>query len=83
MPTFATFSGTYGVDGTGHGTATLVIPGFDGGTFNFALYAISANEYFCAIDRSGERRQSYFCRNVRGTNWIAFPDLFLQRSVYL
>lgn len=46
MPTFGTFSGTYGVDGTGHGRATLVIPGFDGGTFNFALCAISANEYF-------------------------------------
>jgi len=46
MPTFGTFSGTYGVDGTGHGRATLVIPGFDGGTFNFALCAISASEYF-------------------------------------
>ncbi len=46
LPTFATFSGTYDVDGTGHGAATLVIPGFAGGTFNFALYAISANEYF-------------------------------------
>jgi len=46
MPTFATFSGIYNVDGTGHGTATFIIPGFDGGTFNFALYAISANEYF-------------------------------------
>jgi hypothetical protein len=46
MPTFGTFSGTYGVDGTGHGRATFVIPGFDGGTFNFALCAISANEYF-------------------------------------
>src|SRR6202035_3357995 len=44
--TFGSFSGTYGVDGTGHGRATLVIPGFDGGTFNFALCAISANEYF-------------------------------------
>ncbi len=46
MPTFATFSGTYNIDGTGHGTATFVIPGFDGGTFHFALYTISANEYF-------------------------------------
>lgn len=46
LPTFATFSGTYSVNGTGHGTATFVIPGFAGGTLNFALYAISANEYF-------------------------------------
>ena len=46
MPTFATFSGIYNIAGTGHGTATFVIPGFDGGTFHFALYTISANEYF-------------------------------------
>jgi hypothetical protein len=46
MPTFGTFSGAYSVDGTGHGKVTFVIPGFDGGTFNFALYAISASEYF-------------------------------------
>ena len=46
MPTFATFSGTYSVDGNGHGKATFVIPGLDGGTFNFALYAISATECF-------------------------------------
>ena len=46
MPTFAHVRGTYGVDATGHGTPVFVIPGFDGGTFNFALYAISANEYF-------------------------------------
>jgi len=46
MPTFGTFSGTYSVDGTGHGKVSFVIPGFDGGTFNFALYVISASEYF-------------------------------------
>ena len=46
MPTFGTFSGTYSVDGTGRGLASFVIPGFNGGTFDFALYAISANEYF-------------------------------------
>lgn len=46
MPTFAPFSGTYSVDRNGHGRATFVIPGFDGGIFNFALCAISANEYF-------------------------------------
>ncbi len=43
-PTFATFSGTYGVDSTGRGTATLSIPGFDGGMFDFAFYVVSANE---------------------------------------
>jgi hypothetical protein len=46
LPTFATFSGTYTIGGTGHGTATFVIPGLDTGTFHFVLYAISANEYF-------------------------------------
>jgi hypothetical protein len=43
-PTFATFSGIYSVDSTGRGTATLSIPGFDGGTFDFAFYVVSANE---------------------------------------
>jgi hypothetical protein len=43
-PTFATFSGFYSVDATGRGTATLSIPGFDGGLFNFAFYVVSANE---------------------------------------
>lgn len=46
MPTFAPFSGTYSIGSTGRGGAAFVIPGLDGGTFNFALYPISANEYF-------------------------------------
>ena len=45
-PTFGTFSGIYDVDdSTGRGTATLSIPGFDGGSFNFAFYIVSANEF--------------------------------------
>lgn len=43
-PTFATFSGTYGVDSNGRGTLTLSIPGFGDGTLHFALYVVSANE---------------------------------------
>ncbi len=43
-PTFATFSGIYGVEPTGRGTLTLSIPGFDGGMFNFAFYVVSANQ---------------------------------------
>jgi hypothetical protein len=43
-PTFATFSGIYDVASNGRGTATLSIPGFDGGTFNFAFYVVSAKE---------------------------------------
>lgn len=43
-PTFASFFGTYTVDSTGRGTVTLVIPGFAGGTFDFAFYVVSANE---------------------------------------
>lgn len=46
MPTFATFSGTYDVDGTGHGNAVLVIPGFGNGTLHLALYAVSDSECF-------------------------------------
>lgn len=45
-PTYSPFSGSYTVDdATGRGTATLSIPGFDGGTFDFAIYIISANEF--------------------------------------
>ena len=43
-PTFATFSGVYGLDPTGRGTITLSIPGFDGGSFTFAFYVVSANK---------------------------------------
>jgi Fe-S cluster assembly iron-binding protein IscA len=43
-PTFATYSGTYGVSSTGRGTVTLGIPGFEGGVFDFAFYVVSANE---------------------------------------
>ena len=45
-PTFGSFGGTYNVASTGRGTMSLSIPGFDGGTFNFALYVVSANEFF-------------------------------------
>ncbi len=45
-PTYAPFDGAYTVDdATGRGTATLSIPGFDGGTLDFAIYIISANEF--------------------------------------
>lgn len=43
-PTFGTFFGTYSVDSNGRGTASLSIPGFLAGTFNFAFYVVSANE---------------------------------------
>lgn len=45
-PTFGSFGGTYTVNANGRGTANLAIPGFDGGVFNFALYVVSANEFF-------------------------------------
>jgi hypothetical protein len=53
-PTFATFNGTYDVDASGRGTASLQIPGFDGGTFDFAFYVVSANEFLMvSIDPLG------------------------------
>jgi hypothetical protein len=62
-PTYATFSGSYSVDdSTGRGTATLNIPGFDGGTFDFAFYIVSANEILLeSVDAL-----SYFTPNVFG-----------------
>ncbi len=51
-PTFGSFFGQYDVDGTGRGTAMLTIPGFDGGTFNFAFYVVSTNELlFVSVDQ--------------------------------
>lgn len=46
LPTFSRFSGAYTVASDGRGTASLSIPGFDGGTFHFAIYIINAGEFF-------------------------------------
>lgn len=43
--TFGTFPGTYRVDSTGRGTLTLAILGLGSGTFDFAFYVVSANEF--------------------------------------
>ncbi len=45
-PTFAPFDGDYRVQSTGRGTVDLSIPGFDGGSFRFAVYVVSSSEYF-------------------------------------
>jgi hypothetical protein len=44
-PTYGPFSGDYHVTSNGRGTLGLSIPGFDGGSFNFAIYVVSANEF--------------------------------------
>jgi hypothetical protein len=44
-PTFGSFNGTLTVASTGRGLTTLNIPGFDGGTFNFAFYVVSRSEF--------------------------------------
>ena len=72
MPTFATFAGIYNVDGTGHGTATFAIPGFDGGTFHFALYAISANEYFMLSTDSVSAGNPIFAGMVEAQTGLPF-----------
>jgi hypothetical protein len=46
LPTFSRFSGAYTVASDGRGTASLTIPGFDSGTFHFAIYIINAGEFF-------------------------------------
>lgn len=43
--TFGSFPGTYSVDSTGRGTLTLAILGLGSGTFDFAFYVVSANEF--------------------------------------
>jgi hypothetical protein len=44
LPTFASFQGIYRVDSTGRGIVNLSIPGFAGGTLQFAFYVVSANK---------------------------------------
>jgi hypothetical protein len=44
LPTVINFLGTYSLTKNGHGAAILNVPGFEGGTFHFALYAISTSQ---------------------------------------
>jgi len=51
-PTFASFKGIYRIDSTGRGIANLNIPGFAGGAFRFAFYAVSPTKLlFISIDQ--------------------------------
>jgi hypothetical protein len=45
-PTYAPFDGDYRVESSGRGTVGLNIPGFEGGSFTFAIYVVSSSEYF-------------------------------------
>jgi hypothetical protein len=44
LPTYGSVQGSYSVAGTGRGIANLSVPGFAGGTFQFAFDVVSANE---------------------------------------
>lgn len=44
-PTYASFFGTYSLDASGRGTASLIVPGLGGGVVDFAFYVVSANEF--------------------------------------
>jgi hypothetical protein len=44
LPTYGSLGGSYSIAGTGRGTANLSIPGFEGGTFQFAFYVVSASK---------------------------------------
>jgi Fe-S cluster assembly iron-binding protein IscA len=51
-PTFGALNGVYRVDPTGRGTLNLSVPGFDGGSFRFAFYVVSAQKLLLvSIDR--------------------------------
>jgi len=83
MPTFATFSGTYTVDSTGRGSATFVIPGFDGGIFNFALYAVTANECFLlSIDQLGDNNPVFAGVMEAQTGLPFFTSTFKGASIF-
>jgi hypothetical protein len=83
MPTFATFSGTYNVDSTGHGRATFVIPGFAGGIFNFVLYAVSANECFLlSINQLGDANPVFAGVMEAQTGLPFFTSTFKGASIF-
>jgi len=42
--TFGPFSGAYELDATGRGTMSLIVPGFNGGIFDFAFYVVSQKQ---------------------------------------
>jgi hypothetical protein len=44
FPTFPSVQGTYTVANTGRGVLNLTIPGFAGGSLDFAFYVVSANQ---------------------------------------
>lgn len=39
-------SGSFNIGSNGRGTASISVPGFGSGTFNFSIYAISSSEFF-------------------------------------
>jgi len=46
LPTFVNFQGAYNVASTGRGTLSLNVSTFGSGKFNFAIYVVSATEFF-------------------------------------
>jgi hypothetical protein len=46
LPTFVNFQGAYNVTSNGRGTLSLTLPNFGNGKFNFAIYVVSASEFF-------------------------------------
>jgi len=46
QPTFSRFSGAYNVANNGRGTLSFTLSGFEGGSFHFTIYVISAGEFF-------------------------------------
>ena len=46
MPTFVSLAGSYAVDGSGHGSLQLNVPGFFGGMLHYALAVASSGQFF-------------------------------------
>ena len=46
LPTFVNFQGAYNVTSNGRGTLSLTLSNFGNGKFNFAIYVVSAREFF-------------------------------------
>lgn len=83
FPTFGTFTGTYAIPASGRGALSLVIPGFDGGVFNFSMYVISLNEVFLiSLDPVSENNPLFSGTGELQVGWPYTSSSFSGASVF-
>jgi len=82
-PTFGPFSGDYKVQNNGRGVLDLNIPGFDGGSFKFAIYITSANKFLAISLNTLSTRNPVFSGPAELQTGVPFsPASFKGASVF-